>query len=130
MLIDTNIYSALDNNIKAAVEVLRGQTNVFLPFVAVAELRYGFLNGANQKENETRLNRFLAQDGVEVLNSTLQTTKLYAELALYCKKRGRALTNNDVWIAALAKENDLRLVTFDQDFAVFEELFIGKLTIL
>lgn len=130
MIIDTNVYSALDNGLQSAVDILRGQKSILLPIFVVAELRYGFANGLNKTENETRLDRFLSQNGVEVSLPTLKTAEHYASLAMYCKQAGRALSQNDLWIAAIAQENGMRLVTYDKDFKVFQDIFGGKLVIL
>lgn len=130
MIIDTNIYSALDKGNPIAIEALRGQKSIYLSVISVGELRYGFKNGNKQKENEFRLNKFLAQDGVNILFPTLKTTEIYGQLAIYCRQTGHALSNNDLWIAALAKEEGLTLATFDKDFSVFEDLMGDKLIIL
>lgn len=130
MLIDTNVYSALDRGVSDAVDVLRGQTTISVPIIVVAELRFGFMNGTRQKENNAVLDTFLAQDAVQIIFPTIDTTDVYAELATYCRRQGRVLSHNDLWIAALARENGLRLVTFDKDFSVFSDMFGNMLTIV
>jgi predicted nucleic acid-binding protein len=130
MIIDTNVYSALDRGDDAAVDALRGQTNIYLPIISVGELRYGFLSGNKQKENEFQLSKFLAQERVEILFPTLKTAEIYGQLAVRCRQAGRALSNNDLWIAALANEANELLVTYDKDFAVLADIFGDKLVIL
>jgi len=130
MIIDTNVYSALDRGDPLAIDALRGRLNIYFPIISVGELRYGFNNGSKQKENEFRLGKFLAQEGVDILFPTLKTAELYGQLAAYCCKAGHVLSNNDLWIAALAKESDLSLVTFDKDFSVFKDIMGDKLIIL
>jgi PIN domain. len=46
-----------------------------------------------------------------------------------CKK-GRVLSQNDIWIAALAKETGGTLATFDKDFKALSDIFGDKLLIL
>ncbi len=53
-----------------------------------------------------------------------------AHLIVVCKQAGRALSHNDLWVAAIAKENGMRLVTYDKDFTVFKDTFGSKLVIL
>ena len=131
ILIDTNVYVALENGVTSALEVLKTDTTIGIPIMVVAELSYGFSNGSKKDVNEDKLNRFLSQDFVEmVFMLTATTAKVYAELALYARIRGRALSNNDIWIAAIAKENDFKLATYDKDFEVFLEIFGKKLLIL
>lgn len=130
MLIDTNFYSALDAGKASAVEALKSQTKIYVPVMVAAELQYGFLNGSRQQENLKRLQQFLSLDFVEVLLPAMETAEHYAAMAMYCKKSGRALTHNDLWIAALAKQHDLRFATYDQDFRVFNDLMGSNLLIL
>ena len=125
MIIDTNVYSALDRADAKAVNIINNQEFVNLPVIVVAELRFGFLNGVKQKENSLKLSRFLSQDNVNIVYIGVDTANVYAELAVFAKKSGRVLANNDIWIAALALENKMPLVTFDKDFSVFES-FLGK----
>lgn len=125
MILDTNAYSALDRADVRIVNAIKNETSISLPIVVIAELRFGFANGEKKSENENKLNRFLAQDSTNVLNIGLDTTNIYAELAVFAKKSGKALANNDIWIAALALENKMPLATFDKDFVAFES-FLGK----
>lgn len=130
LLIDTNVYSALDKGSTTAIDVLRGQSNIYIPITVIGELRYGFMNGNKQTENDLKLNTFLAQDTVEIVFPTIATANLYAELSLFCRRAGRALSHNDLWIAALAKENRLRLATYDKDFSILSDILGDKLVVL
>jgi tRNA(fMet)-specific endonuclease VapC len=130
MILDTNAYSALARAEPAITEMLSSVYDLRLPLPVVAELRYGFAKGSQQQRNEQMLQRFLAQPQVSVVLPTLKTTKLYAELQLLCQQKGKALSHNDIWIAALAHETKDMLVTFDQDFSVFADTFGDKLHIL
>lgn len=130
MIIDTNIYIALYNGEKAAIDALRSTPVIVVPIMAVAELRFGFMYGSRQRENEKKLDMFLAQEKVEIIYPTLQTAQIFGELSVYCRRVGRALSHNDLWIAALAREQNLPLVTRDKDFAVFSDMFGKSLIII
>lgn len=130
MLLDTNVYSALDAGKSSARLALKQHDTIQLPIVVVGELRYGFAFGAREEENNNRLNLFLAQDMVDVLLLNENTAAIYANLASLCRKKGRALSNNDLWIAALAQQQDTRLVTYDKDFQVFQEYLGDNLIVL
>jgi tRNA(fMet)-specific endonuclease VapC len=130
VILDTNAYSAFAVASPVIAEVIRGVPDISLPLPVIAELRFGFIKGNKQAYNEHLLQKFLAQPQATVLKPTLETTRRYADLQLWCKKRGRALSNNDIWIAALAQEANDTLVTFDRDFDVFADLFGDKLMIL
>jgi len=125
MIVDTNIYSNAAKNIEAAVEIFNANENIYLPIFVIAELEYGFIGSARAEANKSKFNYFLSEEGVNVLYPTLKTTVAYAELAVFAKKSGRVLANNDIWVSALALENKMPLATFDKDFSVFES-FLGK----
>ena len=130
MFLDTNIYSALARGIQSAVDATSAAHELKLPLPVIAELRYGFLKGSQKDRNERALQRFLAQPYVEIMMPTLKTTDVYAELQDYCTRKGKVLSHNDVWIAALAYEANELLVTFDKDFSVFSGLFGNRLKLL
>jgi tRNA(fMet)-specific endonuclease VapC len=130
MLLDTNAYSALARGVPIVVDVVRDAEELSLPLPVIAELRYGFAKGPQPDLNERVLQKFLAQPQISIAVPTLYTTKLYAELQLLCQRRGRVLAQNNIWIAALAREADDLLVTFNKDFTVFADVFGEKLLIL
>lgn len=130
MIIDTNVYSALDKGRHSAISALGNNDTLHIPIVVVAELRYGFAFGSREDFNNERLSKFLAQDRVVLLALNVQTADIYAELASLCRKSGRALSNNDIWIAALAKQHNVRLATYDKDFNAFADILDDKLILL
>ncbi len=130
MLLDTNTYSALARGIPAITQLVSNAHQLTLPLPVIAELRYGFAKGSQAGRNERLLQKFLAQPQITVVSPSIKTTRHYAELQHYCQQKGRALSQNDIWIAALARETDDTLVTFDQDFAILAGLLGDKLVIL
>src|SRR5262245_12617192 len=116
MFLDTSAYSGLERGVLSIVGVVREKSSITLALPVIAELRYGFLKGSRQAQNEALLQRFLAQPQISIAMPTLSTTEVYAELELFCQRKGRSLGKNDIWIAALAREADDTLVTFDHDF--------------
>ena len=130
ILIDTNVYSASNIGNADAIAVMKQSSVICLPTVVIAELRAGFLNGNKNEINNKVLNDFLSDEKCQIVDITIDTTRTYAQLAYFAKARGRSLSNNDIWIAAIAKEKDLKLVTFDKDFEVFSNIFNNQLLIL
>jgi len=76
------------------------------------------------------LDKFLADEKIQIPSITLSTTAIFAELSVHARSNGSALSNNDLWIASIAKENNYRLVTFDKDFEVLLDIFGKSLLIL
>ncbi|MCX5885058.1 MAG: PIN domain-containing protein [Proteobacteria bacterium] len=58
----------------------------------------------------------------KVLNCSAETTKRYGEIKNRLKDKGKPIPENDIWIAALAKQYDLTLVTRDTHFNEIDKL--------
>jgi len=95
---------------------MRSVQKIFVPFVVLGKLRYGFLYGARSAENERRLQRFLSTSRVEVLFADDRTTFEYAKLSVQLRKQGTPIPLNDVWIAALVVQHNLTLFARDKHF--------------
>lgn len=96
------------------MDALRRADEVYLPFVVLAELRAGFRAGRLSGQNEAVLSRFLNSPRVKVLFADDQTTHHYARLFVQLRAAGAPVPTNDLWIAALALQHDLVLVTRDE----------------
>jgi tRNA(fMet)-specific endonuclease VapC len=129
MIIDTNVYSGISRGNRNILMALSGRGVIHLSSVVVAELKYGFVGGNIYEQNIKELHRFIARDSVVLLDVVNGTTDYYAEVALYSKKHGRALSDNDIWIAALAMQHRIPLLTCDKDFAGIADL-LGDLLVL
>ena len=90
----------------------------------MGELHSGFRAGNRLPENTAQLAQFLSKPSVRVLNVTQETALRYAEIDVYLRKRGRPIPRNDVWIAAVALEHGLQLLTLDGRFREVPMLLI------
>ena len=113
---DTNRYSDLERGDPATAESFRAAGHIYIPFVVVAELRFGFLHGSKRSENERKLHRFLSSRRVEVLYADEQTIHEYARLAHQLRTQGTPIPTNDIWIAALTLQHGLTLCARDRHF--------------
>ena len=105
--IDTNRYVDFCRGEERAVEIFRSAGEICLPLFVIAELRAGFRAGAKGRENEKFLIQFLNSPRVEVLSPDDQTTHHYAGLFVQLRKQGTPIPTNDLWIAALAVQQQL-----------------------
>lgn len=128
ILLDTNAYSALVVGKESIVSVLPMSGRLYLCPPVVAELRLGFRLGSKEVENEKKLQKFLSSS--EMLEIDLDTTTIYADLATIARKGGFSLSQNDLWIAAICKQYDALLFTYDKDFNAFSDILRDKLLIL
>ena len=98
---------------------------VWIPLVVLAEIKAGFYGGSQQHRNETLLRKFLAKPTVDVLFPGRETAEQYARLFVQLKRAGSPIPDNDLWIAALALEHDLTLITRDRHFQRIPQLLCG-----
>jgi predicted nucleic acid-binding protein len=114
MILDTNALSALGNREPAIIEYLKQSPEPVLCFIVVAEYRRGLLNSTKPERGNSML---------ATLNSTLamlhwdnETLTHYAEIGHHLKITGRPIPTNDIWIAALARQHDMPVLSRDRHF--------------
>ena len=116
LALDTRRYVDLCRGMEETVRLVSTAEAVFLPFVVVAELRAAFVLGKRAAENERVLRRFLLKPGVSILQPDDQTTHHYAAAYRQLRLQGTPIPMNDVWIAALVLQHNLRLHDRDRHF--------------
>jgi tRNA(fMet)-specific endonuclease VapC len=117
VLVDTNRYQDFCEGVPAVVDMFRRAEEIHIPFIVVGELRAGFACGTKSLENEKILTRFLHRTRVHLLLATEDTTRHYANLFRQLRAQGTPIPTNDLWIAALAVENGLILLSRDSHFS-------------
>ena len=119
-LLDTNIVIAMFADAEELQERRQIADKVFLPSPVVGELCYGVRKSSRPIENLTRVNR-LIQD-FRVIPCNLETARWYGIIKDNLRRRGRLIPDNDIWIAAIAMQRGLILVTRDAHFDEVESL--------
>lgn len=120
VLADTNVIIALFAGDPAVVDRLQQQAAVFVCTPVLGELRYGVLASSRVEQNTARLDAF-ARAAV-VLPCDSGTAAAYAEVKHQLRRKGRPIPENDVWIAALARQHALTLATRDAHFQAIDDL--------
>ena len=123
--LDTNRLTDLLQGDAALAERLGACDEVWIPLVVLAEIKAGFYGGTEQHRNEILLRRLLAKSTIGVLLPGRETAEHYARLFVQLKRAGTPVPDNDLWIAALALEHDLLLITRDQHFEHIPQLLRG-----
>jgi tRNA(fMet)-specific endonuclease VapC len=121
-LLDTNIIIALFADEADVKKNLATAEEVFLPSIAIGELCYGARKSGKPDENLARIDEFAASN--VVLGCDTETARHYGEVKNKLHLKGRPLPENDIWIAALALQHNLVLVTRDGHFQEIEDLKI------
>ena len=118
---------ALDTSV--AIDVLAAKVDArllssvnehLLPAPVVGELRYGALNSSKSSENLAKVEALVIR--CVVLNVTVATAKVYAELRLDLRQKGKPIPENDLWIAALCVEHQVPLAAVDAHFDAIDHL--------
>lgn len=127
IVLDTTAYSAFNRGDPRLKGYFSTSNELIMPTVVVGELRAGFAAGNHQSENEELLQRFLDSPNVSTVTINDATTKLYAAIYLALRKKGKPIGTNDMWIAAIALEQDCLLLALDSDFKHVPDLMLAKI---
>ncbi len=65
-------------------------------------------------------------ENTTVLARDITTAKHYGQIKSELKTKGHPLPENDVWIAAIAKQHSLTVVTRDQHFKEIDALLLEE----
>lgn len=114
-LLDTNIVIAIFAAEPAVLQRLATVDEVFVPAIALGELYYGARKSARAEANINRIDEFAA--AVAILGCDGATAHHYGRIKDDLKAKGRPIPENDIWIAAVAAQHGLIVVSRDDHFA-------------
>src|SRR5262249_32864686 len=123
--LDTNRLTDLFQGDNALAAWLETCEEVWIPLVVLAEMKAGFYGGTQQQQNEILMRKLLSKATVGVLLPGRETAEHYARLFVQLKRAGTPIPDNDLWIAGLALEHDLLLITRDRHFRSIPQLLCG-----
>lgn len=117
-LLDTNIIIAIFKGGSAVVARAESSEDVLVPAVAFGELYYGARKSGKSGKPEQNVERVsqLASSSV-VLKIDSETAREYGLIKNDLRQRGKPIPDNDLWIAALATQHGLTLVSRDKHFS-------------
>lgn len=113
-LLDTNIVIAIFAKDSGVVDHLAQATEVFVPSIVLGELFYGARKSTQAQANIARIEEF-AGDTV-VLACDAATGREYGRIKNDLRIKGRPIPENDIWIAAIALQHGLTVVSRDDHF--------------
>ena len=114
MILDTNALSAFVDGDIAVGDILRQQVRAAIPVIVLGEYRYGISASRHRAAYDAWLNSQLSH--FDILAVTEQTSVAYAALRVALKRSGRPIPANDAWIAALALQHRLPVLSRDEHF--------------
>jgi predicted nucleic acid-binding protein len=120
--LDTNRLTDLFRGDAELAKFLSTCDEVWIPLIVLGEIKAGFYGGTRPTYNEALLSGLLARETVGILYASRGTAEHYARLFVQLKRAGTPIPDNDLWIAALAVEHDLALITRDRHFENLPQL--------
>ena len=114
MILDTNALSAWAEGTPAIRAPLRSADRLVIPSVVLGEYWFGIRQSRHRSRYEEWLRRYLPL--AEIAAVTSATASAYADIRLGLKRSGSPIPPNDVWIAALARQHALPVLSNDAHF--------------
>ena len=117
-LIDTNALSAWAEGLATVAPSLRAADRLVVPSVVLGEYWFGIRQSRHRSRYENWLARYLPL--TEIATVTSATADAYADIRLELKRLGTPIPPNDVWIAALARQHGLAVLSNDGHFDIVD----------
>ena len=114
MILDTNALSALLDKDAALLEAIRQSRELALPVIVLGEFRFGIGVSRHRDQYEAWLRRDLSL--FRVLPVVEETSRYYATIRSELKASRSPIPANDAWIAALARQHRMAIVSRDTHF--------------
>ena len=114
MILDTNALSALLDKDAALLKAIQESRELALPVIVLGEFRFGINVSRRRDEYLAWLRRDLSL--FRVLPVVEETSVYYAAIRSELKASGSPIPANDTWIAALARQHRMPIVSRDTHF--------------
>jgi tRNA(fMet)-specific endonuclease VapC len=121
-LLDTSVLVRVLRGVESLADRLDADAEASVPIIALGELYYGAMKSERRDENLARIDLLAAQ--MTVLACDRATALHFAELKDALRRVGTPIPENDVWIAAIARQHGLTLATRDHHFENVADLAI------
>lgn len=121
-LLDTNIIIALFAQDRSVIDHLRDAAEVFVPVIAAGELHFGAYRSGRVEANLQKVQEFVADNTLLACDG--ETANFYGQVRNGLCAKGKPIPENDVWIAAIALQHQLTVVTRDAHFGEIDGLQI------
>lgn len=116
MILDTNALSAWEEGLSTVEASFRSADRLVVPSVVLGEYYFGIRQSRHRSRYEKWLRRYLPL--AEIVAVTSATADTYADIRLELKRLGNPIPLNDAWIAALARQHSLPVLSNDTHFDV------------
>jgi tRNA(fMet)-specific endonuclease VapC len=121
-LLDTNAAIAYMAQETSLLVLIENADAVFVPSIVLGELFYGAEKSGRIEANRVEVETF-AMSGA-VLNCDAGSARQYGRIRQMLRSKGKPIPQNDTWIAALALQHNLILLTKDHHFNEVDGLLV------
>jgi len=123
-LLDSNVIIDVFRGDAKTIGRMQGIEEIYVPAIVIGELYYG-AHKSNQIQRRIAEVEQL-QTMVTVLEVNATTAQLYGKIKAQLYTQGSPIPENDLWIAAIATEHAMILITRDAHFEHVEGIKIEK----
>jgi tRNA(fMet)-specific endonuclease VapC len=120
VLLDTSIIVDFLRGDERLLPHFAAAATTYVPLVVLGELYFGAQRALRREESLAKIRDFLRT--ATLLLPDDSTAEQYGEVKAELARIGKPIPENDVWIAAMARQHDLSLATRDTHFAVVPRL--------
>ncbi len=115
MILDTNAVSGILAGDAGLASILGSAKRHELPVIVVGEYRFGLIGlGRRRVRLQTLFDCLVSESALLDVDET--TAHHYASIRHELKVGGHPIPENDIWIAALARQHELAVVSRDPHF--------------
>lgn len=120
MILDTNGLSAMADGDTRLQPLVAQAKRLDLPVIVLGEFRFGIIGSKRHLYYEQWLQNLVRNCRILVVDEA--TAAEYASVRHELKANGQPIPSNDAWIAALARQHSLPVLTRDTHFDVVLKL--------
>jgi tRNA(fMet)-specific endonuclease VapC len=114
VILDTNALSAIADGAAELEPILARARELAIPVIVLGEYRYGIAQSRRRALYERWLSELSAN--CRILRVDEDTAGEYAIVRAELKRAGRPIPANDAWIAALARQHSMPVISRDEHF--------------
>ena len=119
-LLDTCVIIHAFKQKNTITEKLNAIPEIYVPVTVVGELYYGAYKSADPSKHITQIQAFLLNCKMLPLDAI--TGDIYGSIKAALIRKGKPIPENDIWIAAVARQHILPLFTTDAHFSEIDNL--------
>jgi tRNA(fMet)-specific endonuclease VapC len=122
LILDTNIVIGLINHNGEIDDCIRGYLDIYVPSIVLGELYFGAFRSKKIDFNLEKIDQFIRDASILFVDRT--TSLYYGRVKQQLFSNGRPIPDNDIWIAAIALQNNADIATLDRHFDAVENLTV------